>query len=130
MERGSRKFKNAVNSRYWNQADAAVVVDAWRESGESLTGFARRWSVSARRLGRWAARLEKETTASTAVAVRFHPVQVVEPMPRADTSARVVAQAQWLAELQREQWSVRVPVGFEESEMARLLGLVAEVEQC
>ena len=31
--------------RYWREADARVVVEAWRRSGESLSPFARRYRV-------------------------------------------------------------------------------------
>ena len=34
-----------VGRRYWREAEARVVVEAWRASGESLAGFARRHAV-------------------------------------------------------------------------------------
>ena len=42
---------------YWREADARILVDAWRKSGETLSGFARRQGVERKRLGRWVRRL-------------------------------------------------------------------------
>ena len=39
-----------VGRRYWREAEARVVVEAWRASGESLAGFARRHGLGAPRI--------------------------------------------------------------------------------
>jgi transposase-like protein len=61
-----------VVSRYWRAADAARVLGAWRQSGESGAAFARRHGLSVRRLLRWRDQLQGS------VAPRFHPVRVIE----------------------------------------------------
>ena len=38
--------------RYWREAEARVVVGAWRRSGESLSAFARRYRVHGTRITR------------------------------------------------------------------------------
>lgn len=60
-----------VERPYWREAEARVVVEAWRTSGESLSQFARRHRVDRGRVARWAGRL-----ASEAAPVRFHPVRL------------------------------------------------------
>ena len=47
--------------RYWREADARVVVEAWRRSGESLSTFARCYRVHDKRIARWASRMEPAT---------------------------------------------------------------------
>src|SRR2546426_9459492 len=72
----SRKTEvvQVARRRYWQEADARVVVEAWRRSGETLTGFADRHRVDPKRIARWASRLERAKPA----AVRFHPVHLAE----------------------------------------------------
>ena len=72
MGAGRRRVTASVQRLYWREADAQVVVDAWRQSGLSLVDFARRQAVHPRRVARWARRLPATP------AVRFHPVQLVE----------------------------------------------------
>jgi hypothetical protein len=60
-----------VDRPYWREAEARIVVAAWRNSGESLSEFARRHRVEPGRVARWAGRL-----ASEAAPVRFHPVRL------------------------------------------------------
>lgn len=80
-------FERAVRSRYWREADAKIVVKAWRASGASLAEFARRTRVNEQRLTRWAARLE----APARQAVRFHPVRVSDREPEGASIEIVVA---------------------------------------
>jgi hypothetical protein len=58
---------------YWREADARVLVEAWRSSGEALWGLARRHGVEPRRLARWVSRLRGAGVG----ALRFHPVRLV-----------------------------------------------------
>lgn len=62
-----------VERSYWREAEARVVVEAWRTSGEGLVGFARRYGVEPGRVARWAARL-----GGAAAPMRFHPVRLAE----------------------------------------------------
>jgi hypothetical protein len=50
------------------------MVEAWRNSGESLSEFARHHRVDRRRVARWAMRVD----GSEPAPVRFHPVRVAE----------------------------------------------------
>ncbi len=127
MKTRSRTLEDIVTSRYWRRSDAEVVVKTWLESGETLGGFARRWALNARRIARWASEFEEE--GEEQLDVTFHPLRVVEPEEVVVEGACVVENQRWLAELEREQWTVRVPVGFDASEMERLLHIVTEVER-
>jgi hypothetical protein len=55
MARGA-SIAEVVGRRYWREAEARVVVEAWRTSGESLAGFARRHGLGPQRIGWWARR--------------------------------------------------------------------------
>lgn len=120
MKAASEEFLKAIKSSYWQREDAQIVVRAWRSSGESLAGFGRRWSLSPRRISRWARRLEESESQD---APTFYPVQVKPPAVEHD-------ELSWVGEVRRRDWTVRVPAGFAASEMARLLAVIAEVESC
>jgi transposase-like protein len=66
-------FRRVAERRYWREAEARVVVEAWRSSGETQSGFARRHGVGRGRLTRWVRRLQGAGKGS----VRFHPVRLV-----------------------------------------------------
>lgn len=84
--------------RYWQAEDARAVVEAWKESGDRLSAFARRHGIKPRRLSQWATRLE-----AASEAISFHPVQVVEAPPRER------AQRDPIEIVLGEGYSVRVP---------------------
>jgi hypothetical protein len=52
--------------------DARLVIDAWRQSGRTMTAFARAHDIHLERLARWRRLLSPKPHA----AVRFHPVRV------------------------------------------------------
>jgi transposase len=60
-----------LESPYWHQADASLVLAAWSKSGLSLSAFARRHGIKPKRLWRWHERLPGSTTPA------FHRVRVV-----------------------------------------------------
>jgi hypothetical protein len=105
--------------RYWREAEARVVVEAWRRSGETLSGFGRRYGVDPRRLARWARRLGGGGDGS----VRFHPVRLVAPSPAAEGGGPIEIQ---LAGGQR----VRVPGGFAAEDLRRVLSVLGEAGPC
>ena len=70
-----RDLEKALLSKYWREADARVVVDAWRSSGESLAEFAKRRGLSSRRLRWWVRRMETGS-ASTSGDVLFFPLRL------------------------------------------------------
>ena len=57
----SRRSEVAQISRrgYWKEADARVVVEAWRSGGETLSKFAARYGVDAKRIARWEGRVAR-----------------------------------------------------------------------
>src|SRR2546428_12989734 len=75
----SRRSEVAQVSRrgYWREAEARVMVEAWRSGGETLTEFAARYGVDPKRIARWASRLQRPRPE----AVRFHPVRLVGVEP-------------------------------------------------
>lgn len=113
--------KQVAGSRYWRESDARVLVEAWRGSGETLTGFARRQGVQPRRLARWAGRLE----GARGDAVRFHRVRLVGR----DVDAESRSGASIEIQLAGGQL-VRVPRGFEAEELRRVLAVLEEVAEC
>lgn len=99
--------------RYWRAADARIVVEAWRSSGEGLGAFARRHGIEGRRLGRWAGQLGPEGGR----AVEFHPVRLV-------TAARAAGSGEPIEIVLGEGVRVRVPVGFCAEDLERVLGVL------
>jgi hypothetical protein len=107
---------------YWREAEARVLVEAWRGSGEVLARFARRHGVDPRRLARWVSRLERGTDKE----VRFHPVRLLEKRAepqRSGSGARIEIE---LVHGQR----VCVPRGFEAEDLRRVLMVLGEVAAC
>lgn len=106
--------KRVAARRYWREADARVVVEAWRGSGEGLGEFARRYGFEPRRMRRWAERLERLPE-----PVRMHPVRVVEREDRGQPSD------ERLEIVLDEGCSVRVPPGFAAEDLERVLSVLA-----
>lgn len=77
--RGGSPLAQAMESRYWREADARVVLDAWLASGASLDAFAAGHGLHLWRLERWRRRLHPDRQAE--VAPVFFPVEVVEASP-------------------------------------------------
>lgn len=63
-------------SNYWSEDEGRRVVEAWRESGENATAFARRHGLRAKRLVYWSNRLEANASVPAAT-VSFVPAAVV-----------------------------------------------------
>lgn len=105
--------------RYWRAAEARVVVEAWRQSGQPLAAFARRYGLRAPRVGRWVRELEEGQE-----PVRFHPVRLVEReeprQPCPDPIEIVLGDGQ----------AVRVPAGFAAEDLTRVLSVLARGQGC
>lgn len=95
--------------QYWREAEARVVVEAWRQSGKSAEAFAREHGVHAERLRRWAARLE----AAGSPVLTFYPVRLRAEGERAEPLELEV--------VLRDGRAVRVPYGFAPDHLQRLL---------
>lgn len=105
-----------AESRYWRVSEARLVVAAWRRSGETLHRFAQRYGVDPGRVGRWVKRLEAREEKPM-----FHPVRVV---------ARPMAGQEPYELLVPNGTRIRVPVGFDDVELARLLAVVSGEREC
>ena len=111
----------AVTRRaYWREADARVVVDAWRESDETLARFAQRHGVHRGRVSRWAGRLGR----AEPMPVRFHPVRVASDAAadRRGSASIEIALASGRC--------VRVAPGFDAEDLRRVLAVVDEGVRC
>lgn len=108
-----RGVARAAALRYWRAAEARVVVDAWKRSGERVGAFAQRYGIKPRRLRRWAKRLDE-----AAEAVRFHPVRVVQ---RSEVEA---GGAGSLEIVLGERLRVRVASGFASRDLERVLDVL------
>jgi hypothetical protein len=111
--------RRVAGLRYWRAAEARVVVEAWRHSGQTLSEFAGRYGIQARRLGRWAGQLEPEEE-----AVRFHPVRLVARQNGEGRSGEPIEIV--LGDGRR----VRVPRGFAAEDLERVLSVLARGAGC
>lgn len=53
----TKALREAISKGYWNPIDAQVVVEAFRESGESESAFCRRMALTRQRLRYWLTRV-------------------------------------------------------------------------
>lgn len=104
---------------YWRQAEARRIVEAWRESGELVSEFARRHGVDPKRVSRWASRLRR----STPTPVHFHPVRVAGDGASRQEGAAIEIEL-------RAGRRVRVAPGFEAEDLRRVLAVLAEGTPC
>lgn len=122
-------IEGVVASRYWREAEAEIVVNAWKASGLSLGGFARRYGCSAKRVGRWAARIaarEGGSRCSPAVPASSRGtaswptgsgLRFVELVPPAAAAAPDIEVAIGRA-------VVRVPVGFDSATLHQIIAVL------
>jgi hypothetical protein len=117
----SRKTEVAHVARrpYWREAEARVMVEAWRSSGEALSEFADRHGVDPKRIARWASRVGS----SEPGVVRFHPVQLAGE-GSGNWSGSVIEIH--LVDGRR----VRLGHGFEAEELRRVLAVLEEGSSC
>ena len=113
------EVRRVAEQKYWREAEARVLVEAWRSSGETLLGFARRHGVECRRLARWVSRLQEAEEGS----LRFHPVRLVERPAETGAGAPIEIQ---LTGGRR----VRVPRGFDTEDLRRVLAVLEEAAMC
>ena len=106
---------------YWRESDARVIVDAWRDSDETLVRFAQRHGVHRGRVSRCAGRLGR---AEPVVPVRFHPVRVASDVAadRRGNASIEIALASGRC--------VRVAPGFDAEDLRCVLAVVDEGVRC
>jgi len=102
--------------KYWREADARRALAALARSGLTLREFSQRSGISEKKLRRWRDRLE----ASPERAVAFQEVRVVSP-PTLDAPR----EPDLAGEVVVGRYRVRAPLGFDESELRRLITTVA-----
>ena len=106
-----------VGRRYWREVEARVVVEAWRASGESLAGFARRHGLGAPRIAWWARRVDGGPPAP----VRFHPVRLAN----LDGGSGAAIEIHLVG-----GHRVRVPPGFPAADLQRVLAVLDAGTPC
>jgi hypothetical protein len=67
----------------WKRAEAGRVLSDWRQSGESMTGFARRHGLGLHRLHYWREQLGGKVSAVEAQGVRLVPAVLRRSPPLA-----------------------------------------------
>jgi hypothetical protein len=119
---GKPEIRRVAGQRYWREAEARVVIDAWQRSGESLSDFSHRHGILRQRLERWARRLGVSEG-----RVRFHRVRLVERR----RSAEAVEASGAPIEI---EWGpgrrVRVLPGFAAEDLGRVLEILEGRERC
>ena len=117
----SRRSEVAQVSRrgYWREAEARVMVEAWRSGGETLPEFAARYGVDPKRIARWASRLQKPQPE----AVGFHPVRLVGVEPGNGSGSAIEID---LIGGRR----VRLAHGFEAEDLRRVLAVLEGTAKC
>lgn len=121
MASRKRGMARVARLRYWQAEDARVAVEAWKESGEDLTAFARRHGIKPRRLRQWAGRLEPRDE-----AMAFHPVRVVQATEEAGEGPG----GEPIEIVLGEGCSVRVSPGFAVQDLERVLGVLGVGSAC
>jgi hypothetical protein len=109
--------------KYWREADAVAVLDAWRASGLRLSEFARDQGLSPKRLARWRRRLEG---AEFAAAPAFHPVQLLGLAE----SGGAIGVGDRIEIVLGAGCEVRVPPGFAAEDLARVLDVLQARAAC
>ena len=113
MTRGSRFKQGAPRRVRWTAAEARGVLSAFETSGMSQAEFCRRRRLDRQRLIRWRHRLGMS---SATRPPSLQPVALIEDEPG-------MGREGFELELPRG-WRVRIPAGFDEPSLARLLGLL------
>lgn len=104
---------------YWREGDARRALAAWEQTGLTLSAYARGAGIPVARLRRWHARLSSEA------APVFREVHVVPSAPSGTgTPAAAVVPSAIAGEVVVGAYVVRVPLGFDDDELRRLVRAV------
>lgn len=102
--------------RHWSESDARAVIEAWRESGQSITQYARSRSIHPERLARW----ERKLRSPRSPTMAFHPVRVMRESQRDAQSASLIEVV-----LGNDR-KIRVPHGFAPQDLRAVLAVLEE----
>lgn len=112
----------AAENPYWRESDAKMVLSFWRDSGQTLSAFARQFGLSVSRLRRWRGQLPDEELPT------FHPICVVPepgmvavPPPLPTPSGPAPAAVELVLAGDRR---VEVRPGFDAETLARVIQVV------
>jgi transposase-like protein len=100
-----------------------LVVTEWQRSGKSIAAFARGLGIDDQRVRYWVARLTTPV-APRAPQMRFHPVRLVT---QSGDAGLAVADARLEVRL-ADGRAVRVPPGFAEEDLTRVLHVLHVLE--
>jgi hypothetical protein len=117
--RRTRALAALANRSYWREDDARRIVEAWQDSGEPISRFARSLGVDWRRVSRWATRLVR----SEEVKLRFHPVRVTDEHALRPGAAYIDIEV-------GQGRRVRVAPGFATDDLRRVLAVLDESRPC
>jgi transposase-like protein len=117
VRRKPQGISGVIQRSRWHEADAKLVIKASRESGMSLSSFARKHGVQTARIWRWSARLKNQANR----AVLFHPVRVIEPANGSHSAGSIEV---ILLD------GRRVPEGFAAADLARVLAVLEGALSC
>jgi len=107
-----------------SRAEWAERVARWEASGLSAAAFAARERLAAKSLVWWRWKLRSSPSASTASPLDFLPVRVVSPGKARPSTAGPIEI------VLPNGWIVRVPVGFDEADLERVLAVVSGSAAC
>ena len=127
-ERDDEVFEWALgmvrNNRYWSRREAVVVLARLADSGLEIAGFARQHGIPNKRIRRWKEKLPSrpaliahEAGTDAELTIPLVPVRVVEES--IEPKRHTVSPSQ--LEVVRGGRSVRVPAGFDDETLARVV---------
>lgn len=117
---GKAEVREVAGRRYWREAEARIVVEAWRRSGDPLSEFAKSHGIRRGRVVRWASRLRRKITPAP---VRFFPVHLSGCETANSDGPQIEIE---LGGGRR----VRVAPGFAAEDLRRVLAVLAESTRC
>ena len=122
-------IETVVAKRYWREADAKIVINAWRTSGLTIAGFARKHGCSTERIGRWAAHIATRDGAAMGSMPARTPLQSAAPEPappglRFIELVRPASAPAPVIEVAVGRAVVRVPAGFDTATLQQIVAVL------
>ncbi|HIE56093.1 MAG TPA: hypothetical protein EYP90_13105 [Chromatiaceae bacterium] len=126
-----RALKKARTGKHWKRREAVAVLERLNDSGMTVAGFAREYQLKEKRLRYWRKQLEHHG-ARQPVQPEFVALQVVEPHAEGLTMEAVPPQTEHqeppaLEVVLRAGRAVRVPAGFDQCTLARVVEVLERV---
>ena len=111
-----KEIESLRRIKWWREPHARQVLDLWKQSGMSLLGFCRRYTIGYKRLLRW-----KQLMEAQPVSVGFVQVDLSGPMVRNREDHMEI--------LLGNGRIIRIRPGFDSASLRQLLA-VAEASPC